>query len=124
MSAVTIKAVEEVGYYQGPKAVPGIKFRYAGRELGVAAWGMNVIEIEPGCTLYPDHDHLGDGQEEVYLVLRGSATLHADGQEFPVTEGALIRVEPAAKRKFLPGPNGVTFLALGGTPGKAYVSRR
>jgi hypothetical protein len=36
----------------------------------------------------------------------------------------LVRVGPDQKRKIVPGPQGVTLLALGGTPGKPYVPRR
>jgi len=123
MAIVTKKAIFELAYYQGDHAIPGIKFRYAARELGVSAWGMNVIEIDAGCTAYPEHDHLQDGQEEVYVILRGSATLHAGGQEWPLEEGELVRVGPKIRRKIVPGARGVTMLAIGGTPGKAYPAK-
>ena len=124
MSELTIKKTDEIGFYQGPKSIAGIKFRHAGKDLGVTAWGMNVIEIDAGCTAYPEHDHSKDGQEEVYVVLRGSAKLIAGGSEQELEAGALVRVGPATRRKFLPGPSGVTLLALGATPGKAYEPRR
>jgi len=124
MSDVLVKQIEELDYYKGPNAIPGIRFRSAGRDLGVRAWGMNVIEIEPSCRDYPEHDHLKDGQEEVYVVLRGSATLRSGDREQAVSAGTLVRVGPSEKRKFLPGPEGVTLLALGATPGKAYEPRR
>ncbi|HZS36887.1 MAG TPA: cupin domain-containing protein [Polyangia bacterium] len=124
MSDVTVKQVGELSYYQGPKAIAGIKFRSAAKDLGVSAWGMNVIEIDAGCTAYPEHDHAGDGQEEVYVVLAGSATMHAGGKELAIESGALVRVPPGTKRKIVPGPRGVTVLAIGATPGKAYEPRR
>jgi uncharacterized cupin superfamily protein len=123
MSAVTIKQIEELDYYQGEHAIPGIRFHDAGKQLGVTAWGMNVIELEPGCTAYPEHDHAGDGQEEVYVVLRGQARLRAGDDERIVAAGALVRVEPAQKRAWLTGDEGATLLALGGTPGKAFAPR-
>ncbi len=124
MSDVTVKKAGEIGYYEGPNAIEGIKFRWAARELGVTAWGMNVIEIDAGCSAYPEHDHLKDGQEEVYVVLKGSATLHAGGEQSTLDAGMLVRVGPGTKRKFVPGAEGVTLLALGATPGKAYEPRR
>jgi uncharacterized cupin superfamily protein len=124
MADVTIKRIEELDWYQGANAIPGIKFRYAGRQLGVSAWGMNVIELEPGCAAYPEHDHSKDGQEEVYVVLKGAATLHAGEEQFPAPGGTMIRVAPAQKRKFVAGPEGAVILALGGTPGQAYQPRR
>jgi len=67
MSVVQAKRIEEISYYTGPNAIPGIRFHSAGRELGVTAWGMNVLEIDAGCTGYPEHDHASDGQEEVWI---------------------------------------------------------
>ncbi len=124
MGDVQVKHTSEIDYYQGPNAIPGIRFRSAGRALGVTAWGMNVLELEPGCTAYPEHDHASDGQEEVYVVLSGSATLKAGGETRTVEAGTLIRVGPHEKRHFVAGPQGLTLLALGATPGKAYAPRR
>jgi uncharacterized cupin superfamily protein len=124
MSDVTIKKITEVEPYQGPNTIPGIRFRPAGRALGVTAWGMNVLQLEAGCTGYPEHDHSKDGQEEVYVILEGSATLVTGGTKTPVDAGTIVRVGPGTTRKFIPGGKGVTILGLGGTPGHAYQPRR
>jgi mannose-6-phosphate isomerase-like protein (cupin superfamily) len=124
MADLTLKKIEEIVPYAGPNTIPGIRFRPAALALGVTAWGMNVIEIDPGCEKYPEHDHLKDGQEEVYVVLRGSATLHSGGRDHLLETGAMIRVPPSERRKITPGPQGATVLALGATPGKAYEPRR
>lgn len=116
MADVTVKRLEELDGYQG-------QFLYAGKGLGVKAWGMNVLKLPPSWQDYPEHEHAQDGQEEVYVVLEGSASLQAGGASFPLVPGTLARVGPAEKRKIVPGPEGVTLLALGGTPGKAYQGR-
>lgn len=123
MNDFTKKEINEIAFYKGEHAIPGIKFRAAGKELGVTAWGMNVLEIDSGCLGYPEHDHVKDGQEEVYVVLRGSATFQVGDQKVVLKESDLIHVGPAIKRKIIPGEKGVTVLALGATPGKAYPSR-
>jgi mannose-6-phosphate isomerase-like protein (cupin superfamily) len=123
MSEIIKKNVSELDYYKGEHFIAGIKFRTAGKELGVTAWGMNVIEIDAGCERYPEHDHTSDGQEEVYVVLKGDGSIVCDGKETPIETGAMIRVGPNTKRKILPGAQGVTVLALGATPGKAYSPR-
>lgn len=120
MSDVTVKHVGDIGYHQGPHAIPGIRFRLAAKELGVTAWGMNVIELEPSNAAYPEHDHVKDGQEEVYVVLDGSATLHANGQTWLLESGMIVRVGPSVKRRLLAGARGLTVLALGATPGQPY----
>ena len=77
MSEIIPKRIDDLPYYQGEHMLPGIKFRYAGKDLGVTTWGMNVIELAPHTTTYPEHDHTSDGEEEVYVVLSGSAILQA-----------------------------------------------
>jgi uncharacterized cupin superfamily protein len=123
MADVTVKTIDEVGYFQGPGAREGIKFRHAGADLGVESLGINVLELDGGCTAYPEHDHASDGQEEVYVVLSGSGTLHAGGEEHTLAPGTIARVAPGVNRRW-ETEGGVTLLALGGVPGKAYVPRR
>jgi len=124
MTDLKARRLEEIPYYQGPGAIPGIRFHAAGRELGVTAWGMNVLEIEAGVTAYPEHDHGKDGQEEVYVVLDGGGTMEAGGDRVKLEKGMLVRVGPSTRRKILPGPGGITLLAIGGTPGRAYEPHR
>ncbi len=121
MDDLTIKRLEDIAPYAGPHELPGIRFRPARAALGVTAWGMNVLEIDAGCTAYPEHDHLADGQEEVYFVVRGSAVLVAGEREEQLATGTFARVPAHVKRKLLPGPEGVTVLAIGATPGKAFA---
>ncbi len=123
MSTIHAKRFDEIPHYTGPNAIPGIKFHTAGRELGVTAWGMNVLEIDAGCTDYPEHDHVKDGQEEVYVVLQGDGTLDTGAEQTPLSAGTLVRVGPLQRRKILPGSQGIVVLAIGATPGQAYPSR-
>ena len=118
MADVTIKRFDELESYNGEG-----RFRYAGKTLGVTSWGMNLLQLPPEWSGYPDHDHAKDGQEEVYLVLEGSARMQAGNETYSLEPGLIARVGPEQKRKIVPGPKGVTLLALGGTPGKAYAPR-
>lgn len=124
MSDVQIKRIEEVEPYRGPNTLEGIQFRALGRALGVSAWGMNVLSLEPGATTYFEHDHAENGQEEVYVVLEGAGTLRAGDRERRLERGEAVRVPPDVKRSWIPGDQGLTLLALGGTPGKAYEPRQ
>lgn len=124
MNEPQVEKIDEVQPYAGPNTLPGIAFRPAGRQLGLTAWGMNVLDLEPGCESYPEHDHGADGQEEVYVVLSGSGTLVAGGRRWPLESGTMARVPPTTTRKIVPGPHGLRLLALGATPGKAYEPKR
>ena len=115
MADVTVKRLEEIESYKDQG-----QFRYAGKSLGVTAWGMNLLKLPPNWPDYPEHDHSTDVQEEVYVILDGAATLLAEGQSWRLAPGTIARVGAAQKRRIVPGPNGVTILALGGTPGAAF----
>lgn len=121
MSAITVKNIEEIEPYSGKGAIAGIRFRPARQALGVSSWGMSVIELDAGCSGYPEHHHASDGHEEVYVVLEGSLVLQAAGAERKLSAGDLVRVSPETTRKFVTRDEGATLLALGGTPGKPYT---
>ena len=53
-------------------------------------------------------------------MLRGSGTLEAGDTRIALEPGMLVRVGPQQRRRIVPGPQGVTVLAIGATPGKAY----
>jgi uncharacterized cupin superfamily protein len=122
MAGITLKNIEEVAPYAGPNAISGIRFRPLRQALGVSSWGMSVLELEPHCTGYPEHDHASEGHEEVYVVLRGSVVLRADGGEHTLAQGDFVRVAPETTRKFVTLAEGATLLALGGTPGQPYAT--
>jgi quercetin dioxygenase-like cupin family protein len=88
--------------------------------LGVESFGIQVFDIPANADQYPEHDHAHDGQEEVYTVLQGAATLRAGGEEHELGPGTFARVGPGEKRKFVTGAEGARVLALGATAGKAY----
>ena len=114
MADYTAKRIEDM------EAIYGGGFKRARAELGVEAFGMQVIEMPPNFGDYPQHDHAETAQEEVYVVLRGSADVEVDGDRVSIDPDTMIRVGPKTKRKIVPGPEGVRLLALGGTPGRAY----
>ena len=118
MADVTFKNIEEM------ESSPKGGFIYAGRELGVTAWGMNVEKFSPKWDGYPEHDHAGDGQEEVYVTLEGSATLTAGGESWELTPGTMARVGAEQTRKVVPGDDGVKMIVIGGTPGQAYEPKQ
>ena len=132
MGEVTHAKIDEIDAIDG--FFEGIAFRRAAAGLGVSAFGISIIELAPGANDYPEHDHSEEGiggqmfakrpqqlgQEEVYVALRGSGVLQADGEEYPLDPDHIARVDPGVKRKVVPGSEGIRLLVIGGTPGKAY----
>jgi quercetin dioxygenase-like cupin family protein len=96
--------------------------------LGATSLGMQVMDFPPGWQGYPNHDHVSNSdngndlrQEEIYVALKGSATLALDGEEHRLEPGVFARVGPAQKRRIVPGPEGFRMVAVGGRPGEAYT---
>lgn len=114
MADYTVKRIDEL------EAVFGGAFKRARAELGVGSFGMQVMDLPPNLTRFPEHDHAESGQEEVYLVLRGSCELEVDGERVTLDPETIVRVGPASKRTFYTGDEPARVLALGGVPGKAY----
>lgn len=98
-------------------------FKLARAELGVSAFGIQVIDMPPGIEAYPEHDHAGDGQEEVYLVIRGGGEIDIEGERHPLDPDTMVRVSAGTKRKVYPGDDGIRVVVVGGVPGSAYEVR-
>jgi quercetin dioxygenase-like cupin family protein len=111
---VTVKKLEDF------EAIFGGGFRRVRAGLGVSSFGLAVLDIPPGFEHYPEHDHTHDGQEEVYVVLEGRATLHVGGEEHELVPGVFARVGADEKRKIVTGDEGARMLALGAVPGGVY----
>jgi hypothetical protein len=110
----------EVKEIDGMEAVYQGAFKRARAELGVEAFGMQVIDMPPNFENYPEHDHTHDNQEEVFVALRGGGEIEIEGQRYPLDDNHIARVGPEAKRKVWPGPQGIRMLIVGGVPGGVY----
>jgi mannose-6-phosphate isomerase-like protein (cupin superfamily) len=95
-------------------------FVKARAELGVSAFGMQVIQMPPNFEDYPEHDHADSGQEEVFLTLGGSGWIDVEGERVDLDGDTFVRVGAGAKRKIYAGPEGIRVLAIGGAPGEVY----
>ena len=114
MADVTVKKIDEL------ESSMGGGFKLVAQSLGVTSLGVNILDIPPGFSDYPEHDHSEDGQEELYIPISGSATLEVEGEEHTLEPGTLIRVGAGTSRKIVTQGDAVRIIALGGVPGKAY----
>jgi uncharacterized cupin superfamily protein len=104
----------------------GERFLPLRRQLGVTAFGMNQLVLQPGQR---GRIHRHRRQEEVYLVLEGKLTIALEGEETDLGSGELIRVAPLIRRQLVNrGPGRVVLLAFGGAEehqgrdGEAFAS--
>jgi mannose-6-phosphate isomerase-like protein (cupin superfamily) len=99
----------------------GYGFRKVRKDLGVTAFGANVITIPPG---YETGAHLHDEQEEVYFVHSGSIemTFHGD-EKVELRTGGIARVDASTPRSVrnLSDSDDAVYLVVGGKDG--YVGR-
>jgi tetratricopeptide (TPR) repeat protein len=95
------------------------------RELDIEAFGVNAYRaVADDAQIINEHVELGlssSGQQELYVVLNGSATFNIDGERVEAPAGSLVFVrDPATKRGAVATEVGTTVLAIGGTAGEAY----
>jgi hypothetical protein len=85
--------------------------------FGIRSFGINAFTANDEGKLIGDHDEAGSGQEELYLVVDGTATFEIDGETVEATQGTLVYVGPEARRT---ATGSGTVLVIGGTPGETY----
>ena len=82
-----------------------------------SGYGFETETGAPGCGLAASDK---SGQQEVYLVLDGSAIAVLDGEHIELGPGDLVAIEPEVRRSVRAEASPTTLLAIGGTPGKPY----
>jgi len=90
----TIKKVDEFEEMEGSG---GATWHLARKTLGAESFGFNVVDIEPGGQI-PEHNHSGDNQEEVFIILDGQGTIVVDGEEHDAPAGTYCRYAPEVNR--------------------------
>jgi uncharacterized cupin superfamily protein len=114
MAGHAVKKIDDM------EAVYGGAFKRVRAELGVESFGMQVIDMPANFDGYPEHDHAEDGQEEVFVALRGGGEIEIDGERYPLDPDHIARVASGVKRKVWPGEQGIRMLIVGGVPGGPY----
>jgi uncharacterized cupin superfamily protein len=99
MGDYTVKRFEDM--HAHPRM--GDAFKLARASLGVTSFGMQIISLPPNSgEFYPNHDHLHDGQEEVYVVLGGGGAIAIDGEQSRSRPTWRCASEPAASASCCP----------------------
>jgi mannose-6-phosphate isomerase-like protein (cupin superfamily) len=115
MSEYTLVKIDDI------EAIAFGVFRRARAALGITSFGIQVLDLPPNLDAYPEHDHSEDGQEEVYIVLRGSGEIEIDGERHPLDPDTLVSLQPGTRRKLWPGHDGMRVVAIGGKAGSPYA---
>lgn len=90
---------------------PNMESRFARKPLELQNSGVSYFKIAPGFRLPFGHRH-GE-QEEVYLVIRGSARMKLEDEVVDLGELDAIRVPGSTTRGMEGGPDGAEIVAFG-----------
>ena len=85
--------------------------RFARTALGGETLGLSVMKLAPGFRIPFGHKH--EGQEEVYVVVRGSARVKVEDEIVDLDQWDAIRFDKDTMRDVEAGPEGVEYLAFG-----------
>jgi mannose-6-phosphate isomerase-like protein (cupin superfamily) len=103
-TAVDIDSLEGEG--------PGGMVRKTRRATGTIAFGFNYFTLPAGVE-GREHDHAGEGHEEVYFVVSGGGVMRIDGEDVELRPGRFIRVDADSTRVPVAGDEGLEFVTFG-----------
>lgn len=102
---------------------PNLESRMARVPLELEQLGISYQRLAPGYRLPFGHTH--NVQEEVYVVVNGSARVKLDDEIVEVKQWDAVRVPKETMRSFEAGPDGVDLIVVGAPntgPGDANVA--
>jgi mannose-6-phosphate isomerase-like protein (cupin superfamily) len=91
-----------------------LEARFARKPLELEQLGISYQRLEPNFRIPFGHRH--DKQEELYVVVNGSARVKLDDEVIELAQWDAIRVPGGVMRNFEAGPEGVEYLAIGAPP--------
>jgi uncharacterized cupin superfamily protein len=90
---------------------PDMEARFARKALGLERSGISLFKLAPGFRVPFGHRHLE--QEEIYVVLSGTARVKVEDEVLELGPMDAIRLPVGATRGFEAGPDGAEILAFG-----------
>jgi mannose-6-phosphate isomerase-like protein (cupin superfamily) len=94
----------------------GFESHFARAPLGMEEHGVSLFRYEPNTRVPFGHRH--EDQEEVYVVVSGSARIKVEDDIIELEQWDAIHVPGHAMRCIESGPDGADILASGGAAGE------
>ena len=112
MGEYTVKNLREVED-QAPRfgLAPNLSGRFASTDLELEQNGVSLQRLAPGFRMPFGHNH--ERQEEVYVIVAGSARVKIGEDVVDLEQWDALRVSPQTMRAFEAGPNGCELIAFG-----------
>jgi mannose-6-phosphate isomerase-like protein (cupin superfamily) len=89
----------------------GIESRFARTNLDMEKGGLSYFRLDPGFRAPFGHTH--SEQEEVYVIVSGSARVAVGDEVIDMAQFDALRVAPGAWHGMEAGPEGVEVIAFG-----------
>ncbi|MDQ3742228.1 MAG: cupin domain-containing protein [Actinomycetota bacterium] len=89
----------------------GFEARFARKPLALEKSGIGFYDLAPGVRIPFGHRH--SEQEEIYVVVRGSARFKVEDEIVELRERDALRVPGPVARAFEGGPDGAEIVAFG-----------
>jgi mannose-6-phosphate isomerase-like protein (cupin superfamily) len=112
MSSYTKKNLRQVEDQAPNFGMPAeMQARFARTPLEGKSLGLSLLTLAPGFRIPFAHKH--ENQEEVYVVVRGSARVKVEDEIVELGQWDAIRFDENTMRAVEAGPDGVEYLAFG-----------
>jgi len=112
MSSYTKKNLRQVENQAPNFGMPAeLEARFARSALDGETLGLSLMTLAPNFRVPFGHKH--EGQEEVYVVVRGSARIKVEDEAVELGEWDAIRFPKNTMHGVEAGPDGVEYIAFG-----------
>jgi mannose-6-phosphate isomerase-like protein (cupin superfamily) len=88
-----------------------LEARFARTQLEGETLGLSLMTLAPNFRMPFGHKH--PGQEEVYVVVRGSGRIKVEDEIVELVEWDAVRIDKDTMRNVEVGPDGIEFVAFG-----------
>ena len=117
MSDYTYKNLQDVDDMAPQFGMPAeMQARFAGQPMGLERTGLTHFRLAPGFRIPFGHRH--EDQEEVYVVIKGSARMKVGDDVLELSELDAVRVAGDTIRNLEGGPDGAEVIAFGERAGQ------
>jgi uncharacterized cupin superfamily protein len=100
------------------KRTPSGRWQQLNEPLGIRAFGVNAVAMEPGEDFDIEHDEATDGHQEMYVVVSGRMRFRLGDEEVEAGPGDVVAVpDPAETRNYWAIEPGTRIVCIGAAPG-------
>jgi mannose-6-phosphate isomerase-like protein (cupin superfamily) len=101
--------------------IPSGRWQPLNERLGVRAFGVNAVVMDPGDEFDIEHDEADCGHQEMYVVVAGRAGFRIGGEELEAGPGDVVAVpDPAERRDYWALEPGTRIVCIGAAPGPEH----